>query len=709
MAYKNNERGKSPLKNNILFLLFVGALTLLFAASGARAQTPASSPAPSGSTTSEPLILFGGYNVTSSVELGVRGTSIRGDENKYRSDFNYGNGFRLFDSSFLLENKDSKSRAIDSLLVTTSGWNADPSGYTRISAERDGFYRFDSNIRQVTYFNNLDNHARNGHIADFKHNFGDFDLTLYPNSDKFRLRLGMGYNDSEGTGSTTSRAYSDEFSTPSRINSHATDLRAGVDTTLWGFNLSLSGGWRDFNDKTTYGFNVPNPGYNTTNTTVLFNFERQHPIEGNTGYGIFNVQRTFAKRLDFTARVSFAQTNRTFQFSELITGRDNSNNIVDSDRFFIQGESRRPEFRTDLGVTYAVTKNFRVSETFTYNIFHIDGGNAFNEALFTRTAAGGARAPVFTNTNYYRVTGFERYANLVEGDYQFGDRFGFHIGWRWTRRRVDMNGFNQSLPPATSTATGLGFEEVENQTNAFIGGFKAKPVRNWVIFGDMEYGDSDNAFTRLANYKVANFRIRSRLSVKQFVFSVSALSKDNENPSATIPNPPSGYPTGEFIAHTKNRMFSAFVDWTPNGKYSVSGGYTFQHLTSGSDIVINTGSLVRGFSQYFMRDHYAFFNFTAQPFKRFTFYAGYNHNKDDGQGDRISVLPNLITSYPFKLQIAESRLAYRFTRNIEWHVGYQYIGYNEALQPLSTTGSPQNYHAHLPYTSVRIYFGGGER
>ena len=707
MADKQNERGK--LKNNILFLLLTIGSVLL-AAVGATAQTPAPSPSPSSSaTTNEPVILFGGYNLTTSAEFGVRGTSINGNVNKYRSDFNYGNGFRLFDSSFLLENKDSKSRAIDSLLITSSGWNADPSGFTRISVERDGFYRFDSNIRQVTYFNNLNNHARNGHTADMKHNFGDFDLTLYPNSDKFRLRFGGGYNNTDGNGTITSRAYSDEFITPSKIDSRSLDLRAGIDSTLWGFNLSLSGGWRSFNDNTSYGFNVPNRGFNTTNTTVYSQFDRQYPIEGHTGYGIFNIQRTFAERLDVTARVSFAQTSRTFQFSELITGRDNNNNIVDSDSFNIQGDSTRPEFRTDVGVTYAVTKNFRISNTFTYDTFHINGGNTFNEALYTRTASGGPRAPVFTNTNYFRVTGYERLVNLIEGDYQIRDWFGFHLGWRWTDRKVELDGFNQTLPPATTpTRTLLGQDVEENQTNVFIFGFKAKPLKNWVIFGDLEHGDADNAFTRLANYKFTNYRLRSRWSANTFSISVSALSKDNENPSATVPNPPAGYPTGEFIANTKNNMFSVSADWTPDHRYSLSGGYTFQRISSDTDIVINTGSLVRGKSQYFMRDHYAFVNFTAQPFRNFTFFAGYNHNEDTGQGDRVSVLPNLVTSYPFKLRIAESRLAYRFTRNLEWSVGYQYIGYNEAIQPLSV-GGPQDYHANLPYTSLRIYFGGGDR
>lgn len=251
MAYKYNERGRSPIKNNISFLLFA-LVSLLFAALGAQAQSPSPSPSPSSSITSAPLTWFGGYNVTSSIEMGVRGVSVGGNNNKYRSDFNYRPGVRLFDSSFFLENKDQKSRAIDSLLITSSGWNADPSGYTRISAERDGFYRFDSTIRQVVYYNNLDNFARGIHYADTRRNFGDFDLTLYPKSDKLKIRLGAGFNKTNGSGATSTRAYSDEYAAPSKVDSGTMDLRAGVDTVLLGFNTSFTYGYRRFKDNTSY-------------------------------------------------------------------------------------------------------------------------------------------------------------------------------------------------------------------------------------------------------------------------------------------------------------------------------------------------------------------------------------------------------------------------------------------------------------------------
>src|ERR1044071_1239950 len=42
---------------------------------------------------------WGPYGVYSSVEFGVRGMSVDGNGNKFRSDYNYDPGFKLFDAS----------------------------------------------------------------------------------------------------------------------------------------------------------------------------------------------------------------------------------------------------------------------------------------------------------------------------------------------------------------------------------------------------------------------------------------------------------------------------------------------------------------------------------------------------------------------------------------------------------------------------------
>jgi hypothetical protein len=725
MTRKNKGKGSVVMKTKILFILLSALGCLIFSTLGVSAQTAQPSPSPSSSSSADSssstesgpaAISVGGYNVTSSVEFGIRGLEVNGNHNKYRSDFNYKPGFRLFDSSFLMEaGENKKGGFFDSMLVTTSGWNSDPTGTVRVNVEKTGIYRFDSNVRRVKYFNNLINHARNTHTNNIEHDFGDFDLTIFPTSQKLRFRLGMGFNDTDGTGTYTTRFQSDEFAVNTFARAEAMDLRAAVEGRLLGFNVSLGYGFRRFSDDTSFRSEA-NPGLNTTNQSRITIFDRFHPIRGATNYGIFNAQRTFAKKLDFTARVIYSLTDRDFGFFETITGRDNTNpagNFIDLDRFEIRGDAKRPQTRGDLGLTFAVTDKLRISETFTFDTFNITGGNAFAQAVTRRTAAGGPLASQFTNSLFYRLTGFRRFVNTVEADYQFNRRFGVNVGYRFTHRRVNLMGFDQPLPPATNLTRTIRDEKEENQTNTLIAGTRIKPLDNWSIFADMEIGESDNAFTRLANYKFTNLRLRSIWRFNRFAFNLSAITKDNENPSFSTTNP-----IGDFIANTKSRIFSGYVDWTPVQKLSVSAGYTYQHLTSETDIVVPLATLTRGLSQYYMRDHYAFFDVTVQPVKRVSLFAGYRLSNDLGQGERFPAAPQfIISSYPYTLHAPEFRAAVRLTRNIDWNVGYQFFDYNEDI--LSTIPPPfppftvpavaappaQNYRAHLPYTSLRIYFG----
>src|SRR5579863_8813101 len=48
----------------------------------------------------------GDYNITQSFETGYRFALIGGDQGEYRSDVKYGNGIRLFGSSFTMNSRD---------------------------------------------------------------------------------------------------------------------------------------------------------------------------------------------------------------------------------------------------------------------------------------------------------------------------------------------------------------------------------------------------------------------------------------------------------------------------------------------------------------------------------------------------------------------------------------------------------------------------
>ena len=654
-------------------------------------QTPTPSPTPD--DTRVPTTSPG---ITSTVELGVRGLDVNGNENKYRSDLNYRSGFRVFDSSFLINNKEGSNNFFDSALVTTSGWGGDPSGMFRANIERVGFYKFDTNLRQVKYFNNLNNHALNEHNADTNHGFGDVDLVIFPERESLRFRIGYSFNRTGGNGGSTTRAYSDEFGILSNVDTGSDDFRGGVEGKVFGFNLGANYGFRKYREQTSYFINGLNLGNNPTNTARLASFERRYPIEGTTNFGQFYAQRTFAHRLDFTARIIYSLTATNFRVDEMQTGRDNSNNQVDLDQFTISGETKRPQTRGDIGVTYRITDAFRISNTFTYDQFNISGGNSFFEQLRRRNAAGVALPTVLTSTFAHRITSYHRATNLIEGDYQISNRFGFNIGYRFTDRSVSLEGSDRNATAVPPTNVPF-VEDFDNQTHSFIGGFKAKPLKNWVVFFDIEDGKADNVFTRLANYDFTNFRIRTRANVKNFTFNASFITRNNDNPGRSVE-----MPEVNLSAQTKSNTFASSIEWEPMSALSLSSGYTYQHLNAESDIIVPIASSVRapGISQYFVRESFFYFDVHATPIRRISLYASYRISDDHGQGSRVSTRPqDIITSYPMTFQSPEIKLAIRLTNNIDWNIGYQYYDYKERLV------NAQNYSAHLPYTSVRIYFG----
>jgi hypothetical protein len=644
------------------------------------------------------------YEVTSSIELGFRGRKVEGSLDKFRSDLNYKSGFRIFDSSLLIENKARNGPIFDSLLVMASGWGGDPTGMVRASMEKAGAYRFDSNIRRVKYFNNLIDHAvgQQGrfsqHWANTQRNFGDFDVTIFPEWDKFRLRLGYSYNRVGGPAGYNVRAYSDEFPVTSDVEAKSDDFRFGVDGKLLGFNLGLTYGHRKFDENTRYFIDGLNLGNNETNNARLFTFERKYPISGSTNYGHFRLQQTFAKRVDVSARVIYSVSDTFFALEELLTGRDGSNNFIDRNFFRIGGSAKRPQTRADLGVTWMATDKFRISNTVNFEQFNISGANLLYEEQIRRNAAGNPIAPVIDNKDALRIIAYRRLMNTIEADYQVNRRFGFNIGYRFSHRRVAVDGFDRDNDPVPPTV-GLIEEEFSNSTHTLLAGLMVKPVKNWTIYGDVEHGRADNVFTRTANYEFTNFRVRSRMNFDRVGFNVSFITKDNNNPTRSDATPPVA-----FGAEIKTRIFATGLDWSPSEKFFMSGGYTYHHLTSEALVrvpILVGGSQVRaiGLSSYLVRDHSFNVDVSAKPLKRLSFFAAYRINDDGGQGSRIGVLPDIISSYPMRFQSPEVRVIIRLTRNIDWNIGYQYFDYDDSFLPV------QNYNAHLPYTSLRIYFG----
>jgi hypothetical protein len=704
-----------------------------------RAQQPTPSPkkfvdaktpvtASPGGTGSDGQVV-GDYTIISSMEFGYRGLRVDGDLNKFQSDLNYKAGPRVFDTTFLMRAKEgTKGTFVDSVSVNTTGWGADPYGNLRVSVEKSSLYRFDGTYRRFKYFNFLDNLANPAtatvaankvtgrHGYDVRQEVGDFDLTILPKNEKIRFTVGYSPERYNGPTYTTYHIGGGEFMLLSNSRSQSNDYRVGADGKVGPIDFSVLQGFRRFKDDSLIDMNGNNFSYlpGASNVANLTSFKRNEPVRGSVDYTRVSLHTFLAKKLDITGRIVYSSATTNFLYTEAITGFNfNSRitgaqgvpNILNLASYNQTGNAKRPNTLGDFGATYLATDKLRISETFRVETFQINGGEFYRAAFLLSKPNGVAAAPIIVggNPNFNAVTKYRKIQNTVEGDYQFNDRYSMHLGYRYGNRRVELseNGFllSSNVPTAIAPST----ETEQNHTNAFFGGFKARPVKTWTVYFDAERGTADNVFTRLGNYNYTNFRARSRYAPNRKVsLSFALITRNNSNPSEI-----GGVSLNDFGVNIKSRIFTSSVEVTPNSKLSFSGGYSYNWVNS--DAVVNyfynTVNFPAGHSRYYMRNNFIHFDAVAQLLPRVTLYAAYRINKDTGQGNILSAptMGLLVTSFPMSFQSPEARLAIRLNNRLDWNLGYQYYNYHETL--IANPLRPQNYHAHLPYMSLRVYIG----
>lgn len=733
---------ESTLMNRLRILS--GLMLVLMLVSGiANAQQPSPSPTPKKSeaktqdSTAETGEDAGNYTVISSIEVGVRGLRVRGDHNKYKSDLNYNAGVRLFDSSFLLRSKDGKGNPFDTLLVTSSGWGADPYGNMRINVEKPKWYRFDATYRRFKYFRFLNNISNpnwifsptsfslppnpvtGSHGYNTQTQLGDFDLTILPKNEHFRFNVGFSPERYSGPAFTTYHLGGNEFVLLSQLKSRANDFRIGADGKLGPIDFSFLQGLRLFRDDSFIDLGAT-PGVNLNPAVASFtSFNRHERTRGSVDYTRLSIHSLVAKKLDITGRIvhSTATSNSVFlenmtgvNFSSRITGQLAPPNVLILGQYNIPANVNRPNTLGDIGVTLLATDKFRISNTFRVEDFEINGLAIFSD-LFSVSRGAITDTRVSSNLSANRIISYRKYQDIVEGDYQFNKNYSVHFGYRYGSRRTHhvLTGF------ALNTNAPVPDEEDEvqtNHTNVFFGGFKARPVNNWTIYFDAEHGTADNVFTRIGNYNYTNIRAKSRYAPNRKVsFNLAVITKDNSNPSEIA-----GVSLNDFGVDVKSRTFTSSLDWAATPKLSFSAGYNYNWVNS--DAVVDyfyqvpPAASVRhpvGHSLYFVRNNFFYLDTVAQLAPRFSLFASYRINRDNGQGNRLAdptgTPGTLISSYPMNFQSPEARLAIKLHRRLDWNIGYQYYNYNESVL---VGPRPQNYRAHLPYTSLRVYFGRNE-
>ena len=739
----------------------LGGLVLIaaLAAAGVMAQQPSPSPQPPAETKTQSSAPQeeattpdeSDYTVTSSVELGYRGLRVNGDINKFQSDLNYKAGPRIFDSSLLVQRDESEGAPFDQLLVTSTGWGADPQGHVRFSVEKAGWYRFDGNYRKFKYFRFLNNIANPNystsptspvtgqHGYDTRQRVGDFDLTLLPKNERVRFNFGYSPERYGGPAYTTWHYGGDDFVLLSQTDWKSNNFRLGADWRLGPVDFSFQQGFRRFEENTTIDNEGLNLGVNPAATSFnLRDMQRLQPIRGKVNHTRFSAHTLLAKRVDITGRFVYSNATSDFDWSETITGNNfnsrisgipsgyspsaSNQTILTFGNWTFAGHNKKPNVLGDLGVTFLVTDKFRVSNLTRYETFQINGGVFYNGTFdITRVTGNQVLPRLSPSGGAYEYTKYRKVSNTVEGDYEINNDYSVRFGYRYGTRRIERAFIGNNLASNGAPLLPSDTHEEQNETHSFFGGIKARPVKGWVLSLDAERGAADNVFTRVGNYDYFNIRARSRYQINRNLrFNLSFITRDNSNPTE-VDLGEGSVSLADFGVETKSRIFSSSLDWRVNERLSFGGGYNYNWQENDADIdyayIGTPNGGIRGRSLYFMRNHFFHFDMVAQVFPRVTLYTSYRVNKDLGQGDRISDLPGgtLITSYPMSFQSPEARVAFRLNRRLDWNVGYQYYNYNESKLAQYNQGTfivsprPQNYNAHLPYVSLRVYFGNGDR
>jgi hypothetical protein len=685
----------------------------------------------------------GDYTIISTLEFGYRGLQVVGDLNKYQSDLNYRTGPRLFDSSFLMRSQDGKTGGLfDTALLTTTGWGADPNGTVRFNVEQSKWYRFDGTYRKFNYFRFVNSFANpnwvfspssfsvppksftgeHGYNTETK--LGDFDLTILPKNRLIRFSVGYSPERYSGPAFTNYHVGGNDFNYPVNLKSQANDFRFGVEGTVGPIDYSFLQGFRRFRDDGSTDLGNT-PGINRDLTKAqLTSFFHHEPSRGSVDFTRASLHTLVAKRLDITARVIYSKSDSTFAFIENYTGTNwnprvsgwppgplpSTPNTLNLGQYNITGSANRPSWLGDVGVTFLATNKLRVSNTFRVDDFKINGDAVLSD-FFSITRPSGATTVTntigFSNLDAHRLTKYRKYQDTVEGDYQFNARNSAHFGYRYGHRRIDeaFEGFDLGSNGSVSGNVRSSDSDTDvNNTHAVFGGFKTRPANNWTIYFDAEKGTADNVFTRIGNYDYTNIRAKSRYAPRSNLsFNVAFISRDNANPSEIA-----GVSLNDFGVSIKSRVFTSAIDWTASSRFSVNGGYNYNWLNSNAvvNFFFNNIQHPDGRSLYYVRNNFFFIDTTALLFPRVSLFTSYRINKDTGQGNRLAdpvgTPGTLLSSYPMSFQSPEARLAIKINRRLDWNVGYQYYNYSESAL---VGPRPQNYHAHLPYTSLRLYFG----
>lgn len=427
-------------------------------------------------------------------------------------------------------------------------------------AEKARIYRFDGAVRQFNYYRFLPSFVNGQHGFDLNQQVSDFNLKLLPQR---AARIDLGYTRSRASGPlTTTYIYDfDDFQIKGEERWEANDYRLGLETSYRRWNFLLGGMYRAYKSDWRYFQDAGvNRGNNPNDRVTLNSFDRFTADRAKAALARWGLSGAPTPKLHLAARGHYTDERLEGALRESNSGVNNLNVPILAQSVSADGEAKRSSATSDVALTYDLTEHISVSNTFDYNALRIPG---HAQALIqTRTLPPGGNeqtttAPTFNS----RLTDLTSYWNTLQVNLNLGAKFSANLGWRATRRDIRLD-----ILPNRQTRT-------TNNTQAFIGGARFRPVKPVSLFFDYERGTLDTAFVRLNPLEIQRTRVRANLKLaERFSLNSTFSATDSANPTPQVNN------EADF------RAFSLSANWERGARLWLNGGYNYDTLSSVADL-----------------------------------------------------------------------------------------------------------------------------
>ena len=640
---------------------------------------------------------WGVYSVTSSLELGYRFVDARGSEQRYLSDVNVRDGFRVLESSLDMRARPGSGLLFDFLHTEVDNAGGDQSQHFSLRADKTRWYRFDANVRRFNYYRSLGpSFALGFRDYDLRQQVSDFSLKLFPQR-AIRINAGYGRSMAKGRYNPTYSFQRDIFQLLGNTRWDANDFRLGIDATYrkWDFNVEEL--YRLFrNDLEITSKPGLDLGFAPTDNGKLAALDRVTPQRARGLVTRASVRGTITEQLHVVLRGLHDDELLRGRYFELASGVNNNGVPLVSNVLNLPDPGaviKRPSDKVDAGVSYDIDRHFTLSDTFSFTSFRILGGT---EIVTTSVTQPANRPPATAVTDVLArdyVTDLTSYSNTLELNMNWGRKFSANLGWRAMQRdvKIDSN-YLTATSPVSATNPTITSEDESIGTHAFIGGMRIRPTPRTSFMFDVEKGQNNNSFVRINPLDYTRFRARAQVrATDKLGFSGAFTSLDRTNPTPQVNN------------DSNFRSYTVAANLEPTSRVWIDVGYDYHDLYATGDILYttvinNTTQRVSGRSLYYARINSLYANTRFALTNRLDLLMVYYYIMDRG-APSVSLGPNdFVSALPLRRHNPEVRLAYRFSNIVTGNLAYRHYSYNERDFAFL------DYRANILTTGLRFTF-----